>query len=184
MSSHHIIREDQEPALVIDDASPENFESIQQLLEWSPTVIVTARAVEQVLSWGTKIDIVIAVESDVEELKIALKDQFPLKILSCQNNTEVLDTALYFLTASKQKTANIISDASLESFEKFSSLEIAVIRNGKRWIFIRSGHFEKWLPANSQVSIYPKSAHPETAIEKECMISIHRDHSFWICEIN
>lgn len=184
MSSHHIIREDQEPALVIDDASPENFESIQQLLEWSPTVIVTDRALELVLSWGTKIDMVIAHEEHVEALKISLHDQLPLKILSCRTDQEAVDTAFYYLTASKQKAVNVISGSELESFEKFPSLDVAVIQNGKRWVFIRSGHFEKWLPAGSQISIYPKSAHPEPVVEKEGIVSVHRDHSFWISEIN
>jgi hypothetical protein len=184
MSSHHIIREDQEPALVIDDASLENLESIQQLLEWSPTVVVIDQALEQVLSLGIKIDIVIARETHVEALKISLHDQFPLKIISCHAATEALDTALYFLVASKQKAVNIISDAALESFEKFPSLDVAVIQNGKRWVFIRTGHFEKWLPASTTISIYPKSAHPEPSVEKEGMVTVHRDHSFWISEIN
>jgi thiamine pyrophosphokinase len=182
MSSHHIIREDQEPALVIDDAGSLNYANIQQLLEWSPTVIVTERVLETVLSWGIKIDIVIAVESRVEELKISLHDQFPLKILSCHAETEALDTALYFLIASKQKAVNITSDSPLESFERFPSLDVAVIQNGKRWVLIRSGHFEKWLPAGTAISIYPTGAHPESIIEKEGPITVNRDHSFWISE--
>jgi hypothetical protein len=184
MSSHHIIREDQEPALVIDDVSFENLESIQQLLEWSPTVVVTERALEQVLSLGIKIDVVIAIESHVDKWSISLQDQFPLKILSCNSETEALDTALYFLTASKQKAVNIISGNELESFERFLSLDVAVIQNGNRWVFIRTGYFEKWLPARTMISIYPTSAHPEPLVEKEGMVTVHRDHSFWISEMN
>jgi thiamine pyrophosphokinase len=184
MSSHHIIREDQEPALVIDDAENLNYENIQQLLEWSPTVLVTEQALETVLSWGIKIDIVIALEQHVEELKISLQDQFPLKILSCHAEAEAIDTAIYFLTASKQKAVNVISNDSLEPFEKFPSLDVAVIQNGKRWVFIRTGHFEKWLPAGTTITIYPTGAHPEPVIEKEGIVTVHRDHSFWISEMN
>ena len=184
MSSHHIIREDQEPALVIDDTSDENFQSIQQLLEWSPTVVITEQSLERILSWGIKIDIVIAVEQHVEELKISLQDQFPLKILSCATKHEAVDTALYFLTASKQKAVNIISNTALESFEKFQSLHVAVINKGKRWVFIRNGHFEKWLPATTSISIYPKSAHPEPVTEKDGIVTVHRDHCFWISEMD
>jgi thiamine pyrophosphokinase len=184
MSSHHIIREDQEPALVIDDARGENSESIQQLLEWSPTVIVTDRALEQVLLWGTKIDVVIALSSQIDTLKTELHDQLPLKMLSYNTETEALDTALYFLTASKQKAVNIISDAALESFEKFSSLDISVIKAGKRWVFIRTGHFEKWFPAGTQLLLYPESAHPAPVVDKDGIVTVDRDHSFWICELN
>ncbi len=182
MSSHHIIREDQEPALIIDDASLENYESIQQLLEWSPTVMVTERVLEQVLSWGIKIDIVIALELHVEALKISLQEQFPIKIISCMSEAEVLDTALYFLAASKQKAVNVISNAVLEPFEKFSTMDVAVIQQGKRWVFIRNGHFEKWLPANTKISLHPKGAHPQPIHSKEGMVTVHRDHSFWISE--
>lgn len=184
MSSHHIIREDQEPALVIDDASPENFESVRQLLEWSPTVIVTERALEQVLSRGTKIDVVVAVDQRIEELKISLQDQFPLKILSCHSEAEALNTALHFLTASRQKSVNIISAAALESFEKFRALDVAVIQNGRRWVFVRNGHFEKWLPAATSLSIYPKPSHAEPVIEREGIVTVHRANSFWISETN
>lgn len=184
MSSHHIIREDQEPALVVDDGSEQNLEMIQQLLEWSPTVIVTERALERVLLWGIKIDVVIATEQHVDELRVLLQDQFPLKILSHTIASDAVDTALQFLTATKQKAVTLISHALLESVEKFPSLDVAVIQNGKRWVFIRNGHFEKWLPAHTSLSIYPKSAHPEPEIKKEGVVTVHRNHSFWICETN
>jgi thiamine pyrophosphokinase len=184
MSSHHIIREDQEPALLIDDARSENYESIQQLLEWSPTVIVTQRALEQILLSGTKIDVVIAPVAQIEKLKTELHDQFPLKILSCNTETEALDTALYFLTASKQKAVTIISDTALQSFEKFSALDISVIQAGRRWVFTRTGHFEKWLPANTQLLLYPESAHPVPVVDNDGIVRIDRDHSYWICEVS
>jgi hypothetical protein len=184
MSSHHIIREDQEPALVIDNASPENLESIQQLLEWSPTVMVTEHALEQVLNLGIKIDIVIAAERHLAELKDALQHQFPLKFLSCPAGAEAPGAALRFLTESNQKAVNIISDAALESFEKYPSLDVSVIQNGTRWVFIRTGRFEKWLPARTLLSVYPKGAHPELSVEKEGIVTVHRDHSFWISEVN
>lgn len=184
MSSHHIIREDQEPALLIDDAQPENFESIQQLLEWSPTVMVTEHALEQVLLWGIKIDIVIADHSRIETLKLELHDQFPLRILSCSGEADAVPSALYFLTAAKQKAVNIISPVALESFENSPALDISVIQQGKRWIFIRTGHFEKWLPKGTELAVYPKNSHPVPKAEVDGIIKVSLDHSFWICEIN
>lgn len=183
MSSHHIIREDQEPALVIDDASAGNFESIQQLLEWSPTVIVTERALERVLTWGIKIDAAIVREEGLEKWKLALYEQAPVKILTTTTN-DTADTALHFLAASKQKSVNIISGADLETFEEFKTLDLSVIRNGRRWVFIRSGHFEKWLPAGTTLLFYPPDEHPERPVENEGIVTVTRDHSFWVCEIN
>ena len=182
MSSHHIIREDQEPALLIDDARSENSESIQQLLEWSPTVIVTQRALEQILLSGTKIDVVIVPVLQIETLKNELHDQFPLKILSYNTESEALDTALYYLNSSKQKALNVVSEAALESFEKFNALDVSVIQSGKRWVFIKSGHFEKWLPAGAQLLLYPEDAHPVPVVDNDGIVRVDRDHSFWICE--
>ena len=59
MSSHHIVRENQEPALVIADMSALPVEWPQQLLEWSPTVTVFDSAVEAVRNLGIKLDVVI-----------------------------------------------------------------------------------------------------------------------------
>ena len=56
MSSHHIVRDEQEPALLIDDASVIHFEFVELLLEWSPRVMVTSNAIDEVLNWGVKID--------------------------------------------------------------------------------------------------------------------------------
>lgn len=180
MSSHHIIREDQEPALVIDSADATNFELIQQLLEWSPTVLVTQPALGQVLLWGIKIDVVIAVEATIEAVKALVQNQLPVKILSCTDESAALESALYFLTASKQKTVNIISDSVLETFEKFSALELAVIQQGRRWILIRSGRFDKWLPQGSVIDTYPDKNVITIAQEGNCLIT--KPESFWVSE--
>ena len=49
MSSHHIVKEKQEPALYIHQLGDFNEEFLGQLLEWSPTVIVAAGEYEKVV---------------------------------------------------------------------------------------------------------------------------------------
>src|SRR5688572_8341929 len=146
MSSHHIIREDQEPALLIMDAAAARFEQMQELLEWSPTVMVAEPALAEVLSWGIKIDVVIASADKISALTASLQDQFPLKLIPCNKQEEALATALYFLIAAKQKAVNVVATESLEVFEAFSSLDISLFQSGKRWSLIRHGQYEKWLP--------------------------------------
>ncbi len=46
MSSHHIVRDDQEPALIIANGEACSAELLGQLLEWSPLVIVLDSAIE------------------------------------------------------------------------------------------------------------------------------------------
>jgi len=59
MSSHHFVKEQQEPALLILDTSV-SYETMSPLLEWSPTVLVTELAIDAVLSWGIKVDVILA----------------------------------------------------------------------------------------------------------------------------
>lgn len=184
MSSHHIIREDQEPALVIDTTNAANFELIQQLLEWSPRVMVTQPALEQVLLWGIKIDVVIVEANGVEKAKELVRNQLPVKIISAGLPGEELETALMFLTASKQKAVNIVTDVALETLENVSSLDVSVVQEGKRWVFIRSGRFDKWFPAGTLITIHPDPVNPSLTTEKDGIFTLHREHSFWVCEIN
>lgn len=180
MSSHHFVREDQEPALIILDTQGVSFESVQELLEWSPTVIVSESIVQQVLLWGIKIDVVIALAENIEELTKILHDQIPIKFISCSTEEEQLSTALYFLLAAKQKAVNIVSEQPLEFFENFSTLNLSVIQFGKRWSFIKSGSFEKWLPKGTTLHVFPPNE--QVTAEMDGVLTIHRDGNFWVAE--
>lgn len=182
MSSHHIIREDQEPALLILDTKAVEFEQVQELLEWSPTVMVSEQALKEVLTWGIKIDIVIASEENISNLTTSLLDQSPVKFLSYNNAWEALLTALTFLIASKQKVVNVISKEPLESFEPFSSLDISVFQSGKRWSFIRNRTYEKWFPAGRTIQIFPSMEQPDIKTERDGVVTINRDNGFWVSE--
>ncbi len=95
MSSHHIVREKQEPALII--LSTQNFEEeyLGQLLEWSPTVIVAESIIEQVQSLGIKIDIIVSKNINYQ---------------STQENVKLIISVIkYFSASSKGLFSEIIS---------------------------------------------------------------------------
>ena len=56
MSSHHIVRDDQEPALIIANGMECSFELMNQLMEWSPFVLVLDGAIKRVLEMNIKFD--------------------------------------------------------------------------------------------------------------------------------
>lgn len=56
MSSHHTVRDEQEPALVLAELAGVDYEQVGELLEWGPTVLVFVPALAQVLAWGIKAD--------------------------------------------------------------------------------------------------------------------------------
>src|SRR5690606_40296637 len=62
MSSHHIVRENQEPALLVEDFAALSEEYLGQLLEWSPTIITSLENLDYFLTRDIKVDILYGVE--------------------------------------------------------------------------------------------------------------------------
>jgi hypothetical protein len=82
MSSHHIVREKQEPALLIMSLEGFESENLGQILEWSPTLIVNEDIYELVDSMGIKIDAVLTKDPHFytqESTKLILSDSEPLE---------------------------------------------------------------------------------------------------------
>jgi hypothetical protein len=146
MSSHHFVKEGQEPALLILDAP--TFDVAGPLLEWAPLIIVAQQAVEIVLSWNIKIDVVLAIETDIPDTSNKLVNQAPLTILSYSQEESPLINALHFLIRTKQLAVNIFandSDQTIALAESFADqLQITVIDGTLKWSGITSGHYSKW----------------------------------------
>ncbi len=100
MSSHHIVRENQEPALYIHHLGSFDEEYLGQLLEWSPTIMVAASEYEKALSLGIKIDVVIGVDS-------GLQIQENTKFIYA--GVENLVSAVKYFISEKYSAVNIIS---------------------------------------------------------------------------
>lgn len=56
MSSHHIVRDNQEPALIIANGADCGDELLQQLMEWSPYVLALDGAVHRLLERNIRFD--------------------------------------------------------------------------------------------------------------------------------
>jgi hypothetical protein len=157
MSSHHFVKEDQEPALLIIQPTAISFEKIQELLEWSPTVIVSAEAIITVQGWGIKIDVVLCLEGKQEELAVSLADQVPIRFITFAEEMNILSVGYDLLRNSNYKAVNVLVErlADLEVIQRFSFIDVEVFFDQKRWVYIESGRFEKWLSQGNQLSIYP-----------------------------
>ncbi|MFN6090160.1 MAG: hypothetical protein ACK47E_15555 [Cyclobacteriaceae bacterium] len=157
MSSHHFVKEDQEPALLIANPTAISFEKIQELLEWSPTVVVDAKAIPIVLGWGIKIDVVLCLEGQQEELAVSLADQVPIRFITFAEEMNILSVGYDLLRNSNYKAVNVLVErlADLEVIQRFSFIDVEVFFDQKRWVYIESGRFEKWLSQGNQLSIYP-----------------------------
>ena len=192
MSSHHIVREDQEPALLIVNAHAMAFEKIQELLEWMPTVIVLADQVETVIAWGIKVDVVIVPLTAMELWRDKLADQTPVKLIPYNLKEDPMDIAFSFLATSKATAVNCLlsREEELKKIDPFSSLDVDAFFDNTRWAWIKKGHFEKWLPANATLYLLPEERKNEFeefssgtyVVKKDGIVTLKSPLSFWVGE--
>ncbi|GAB5526758.1 MAG: thiamine diphosphokinase [Roseivirga sp.] len=162
MSSHHIVRDEQEPALLIADPSALSLEYVEHLLEWSPTVIVTESALKEVLKWGIKIDVVVAAMSSLEQLKPGLQEQSPVQLLGFESD-DLLACAYIFLVDKSYHAVNVLADiynsAVLDLSKSFkASMDSIIFYNDQKWSYIHSGAYSKWVTTGHHIGIHPVAA--------------------------
>jgi len=192
MSSHHIVREDQEPALLILNAHAISFDKVQELLEWMPTVIVMADQVETVVGWGIKVDTVLVPMTDVEVWRSRLIDQAPVKLVTYTPEDDPLIKVYQYLKETKATAINCLLNRTDEilKIELFEGFDVEVFVDNKLWRWVKTGHFEKWIPGNTKLFLLPehfKSEFPEFIsgsypVEKDGIVVFNSKHSFWMGE--
>jgi len=165
MSSHHIVRDDQEPALIIANGASCSFELLGQLLEWAPIVVVLDNAIERVLQLDIKIDVLLGDFDDDFDPEIYKEKQYPLEIVTIpdQNKTD-LEKAFDFLIEKGHKAVNVVwatgkrADHTITNITNIVSyrnkLKIVILDDNSK-IFLLPNKFEKWYPANTPISLIP-----------------------------
>ncbi len=145
MSSHHIVREKQEPALLILSLEGFEYENLGQILEWSPTVIVQQNIYELADSLAFKIDAVITPDTHFnaqENTRLIISD------------TDPVEDAFKFLIAEQYNAVNVIANEFvLKDYALFvNDIDIVVFICDKKIFPVRSG-FSKWQPVGEQIQI-------------------------------
>lgn len=149
MSSHHFVKEQQEPALIILKAEGIGFEVVAPLLEWVPTILVSQEEVFTVISWGIKIDLILAEMDFQQQHYHLLEEQYPVKFLGVKEGN-FLSEGLQYLVASKHSAVNIIGfdhQKVTELESKLEFLDIVVWDGSTRYFPVKNGEFKKWFPA-------------------------------------
>jgi thiamine pyrophosphokinase len=146
MSSHHIVREKQEPALLVLGLDNFSEELLGQLLEWSPTVITTPHTAEKLNMLGIKVDWVI---SNGEEGVI----QSDVKLMA-PGDKPWATTALDYLVANHFPAVNVVMDElTLDDLLPYTKKIDLVIFQGHQRIYTISSGFSKWKPAGEVIRI-------------------------------
>ncbi|WP_333809611.1 thiamine diphosphokinase [Flavobacterium sp.] len=165
MSSHHIVRDDQEPALIIANGAACSKELMEQLLEWSPLVIVLDSAIERVLELGIKVDVLLGDFDRGFNPEYYLEKQYPLEIVYAPNQDKTdLEKAFDYLVEKGHKAVNVIwatgkradhTITNITSIVKFRNELKIVLLDDHSKIFLLPSKFEKWYTKNTPISLIP-----------------------------
>ncbi|WPU94515.1 thiamine pyrophosphokinase [Mucilaginibacter sabulilitoris] len=146
MSSHHIVREKQEPALLVLGMDNFSEELLGQLLEWSPTVITTPHTAEKLDSFGIKIDWVITNKEEAVS-------QSDVKLLPAGDDT-MTAAALKYLIANHYPAVNVVTDElQPDDFMLYADkINLVVFYHHQKIYAVNSG-FSKWKPAGETIKL-------------------------------
>lgn len=145
MSSHHIVRDNQEPALFID-APIYNFEWIGQLLEWSPILIVNANYLDWIIMHDLKPDVILFdFELSANLISKYKADWFPLEVIEGEITKSLIDV----LESKNQKYLNwYCNEEKLPKTTDFilqNKFNFNVVTQHKRCVPVYTEKFSKWL---------------------------------------
>ncbi|RTY95310.1 thiamine diphosphokinase [Flavobacterium sp. GT3R68] len=165
MSSHHIVRDDQEPALIIANGAACSNELLGQLLEWSPLVIVLDSAIERVLELGIKVDVLLGDFDRGFDASHYREMQYPIEIVHTpdQNKTD-LEKAFDYLYERNIPAVNVVwatgkrADHTISNLTNMvqyrEQLKIVILDDHSK-VFLLPKKYEKWYPVNTPISLIP-----------------------------
>jgi thiamine pyrophosphokinase len=175
MSSHHVIRDKQEPALIIANGEACSEDLLGQLLEWSPFVVVLDSAIHRVLDLGIKVDVLLGDFDRNLDLEAIQARQYPLEIVHTPDqNKHDLDKAYEYLIEKGFPAVNVIwatgrradhTMTNITNLVRYSNLLKIVLLDDYSKIFRLPNHYEKWYPAQTPISLIPVGEVTQIATE-------------------
>ena len=165
MSSHHIVRDDQEPALIIANGAECSRELLGQLLEWSPLVIVLDSAIDRAITLEIKIDVLLGDFDRNFDANYYKEIQYPIEIIHTpdQNKTD-LEKAFDYLIQRKIPAVNVVwatgkradhTITNLTTLAQYREKLKIVILDDHSKVFLLPKKFEKWYTKNTPISLIP-----------------------------
>lgn len=156
MSSHHFVKDGQEPALLIAD--PVFDDALSALLEWAPYIAVSSNSVQKLISAGTKIDVVILERTeDQDHVRGLLTDQGAVTLIVPADDESTVAAGLEYLISKREAGVNILSaspEIIFEEAQPFAGrIQISVFAGGIKWSLIDRRTFEKWFPGGSLLQV-------------------------------
>lgn len=165
MSSHHIVRDDQEPALIIANGASCNPELLGQLLEWSPLVIVLDSAIERVMQLDIKVDVLLGDFDRDFDANYYKEKQYPIEIVHTPDQSKTdLEKAFDYLHQRNIPAVNVVwatgkrtdhTITNLTNIVRYRDKLKIVILDDHSKVFLLPKKFEKWYTADTPISLIP-----------------------------
>ena len=165
MSSHHIVRDDQEPALIIANGAACSSELLGQLLEWSPLVVVLDSAMERVVALGIKVDVLLGDFDRGFDANYYKETHYPIEIVPTpdQDKTD-LEKAFDYLYERNIPAVNVVwatgkrADHTITNLTNIvnyrDKLKIVIIDDHSK-VFLLPRKYEKWYTEKTPISLIP-----------------------------
>jgi len=165
MSSHHIIRENQEAALILANGQSCSDELLFSLLEWSPLVLVLDGALERALMKGIKVDAVLGDFDSVTIRREEIQESQPIEWVHAPDQSKTdLEKGIEWLISKGHDKANILWATGkrldhtwnnvLSMAKYFESMKVNLIDDHSR-CFVIPNNFQKYYPKGFKVSLMP-----------------------------
>jgi hypothetical protein len=166
MSSHHFVKEKQEPALYIHSEKFLNTELLGQLLEWCPYVIVDEHALFILNHEPIKIDLVVQQELSDTDIADWTASQSDLKILRIEKGKDKLSSLLQYLEKENHFAISLLacSDEHFQAIQTSNfNLDIIQYTDAYKGFFIED-KFSKWKEKDSIIEIFNEEASTKNLI--------------------
>lgn len=123
MSSHHIIRDNQEPAIIFANGQSCSDALVADLLEWSPYILVLDGAVQRVLAMNIHIDAVLGDLDSLSASDAAILNARNIPVIETpdQNKTD-LQKGLDYLITKGHKSVNILWATGMRADHTFNNI--------------------------------------------------------------
>jgi thiamine pyrophosphokinase len=109
MSSHHIIREDQEPALIVANGEACSPTLLGELLEWSPFVVVLDGALPRVMDLGIKFNTVLGDWDSFDNVEQMVEDYQPVDVVHAPDQSKTdLEKGIEYLIEKGHKYIHLV----------------------------------------------------------------------------
>jgi len=165
MSSHHVIREDQEPALILANGESCSLQLLEQLLEWSPYVLVLDGALHRVIDLKLKFNSVLGDWDGVDDVESLIQDYQPVEVVHApdQHKTD-LDKGIEFLLEKGHKEIHLLwatgkrldhTMNNIVTMAKYSDRCTIVIFDDHTRAYCVPSPFSKYFNKGTNISLFP-----------------------------